>query len=106
MTAFAAQTMAARLTLPFARGSGILALTLIGGTATDASVEAYDFREHLALFGLAPEPIYVLLTLTDVPLSTLVTVDYDVPDPAGAMVKHTTQPLQVPAGTVAGTTFI
>jgi hypothetical protein len=90
MTALAAQTMAARLTLPFARGADTATLTLTGSTATGASVAAYDFREHNALFGLAPEPRYVLLAMTDAPVRTSVTVDYVVPGPAGTVVPRTT----------------
>jgi hypothetical protein len=96
MTALAAQTMAARLTLPFARGADTATLTLTGSTATGASVAAYDFREHNALFGLAPEPRYVLLAMTDAPVRTSVTVDYVVPGPAGTVVPRTTQPLEIP----------
>jgi YVTN family beta-propeller protein len=106
MTALAAQTMAARLTLPFARGADTATLTLTGSTATGASVAAYDFREHNALFGLAPEPRYVLLAMTDAPVRTSVTVDYVVPGPAGTVVPRTTQPLEIPEGTPAGTTFL
>lgn len=57
----AVHAMRGRLTLPFGRGADALDLTLVAGATPDvASVAPYAFAEHRALYGVAPEPTYVL----------------------------------------------
>ena len=57
-------------------------------------------------FDRLPDPRYVLLTLTDVEVRTSLTVEYEVPDGGGGLTHHTTDPLEVPAGTPAGSSFL
>ncbi|UPJ53440.1 hypothetical protein IVB30_20250 [Bradyrhizobium sp. 200] len=105
MTELAARTMAQRLSLPFARGGDTMVLTLTDATSAQAKIAAYDFREHIALFGRTPEPRYALLALSDFPLPTTVTVDYETPASGGDVTPHTAT-IDVPPGTPAGTTFL
>ncbi|MFI8961906.1 hypothetical protein ACIGO8_07305 [Streptomyces sp. NPDC053493] len=62
----AAADMAARLTVPFARGADQLHLTVRGVT-----IDPYDFSLHKAQFGITPHPLYVLQARTDVPATTV-----------------------------------
>ncbi|MER8043613.1 hypothetical protein [Streptomyces sp. NPDC094032] len=64
----AAADMAARLTVPFARGADRLRL-VVRGTAVDP----YDFQLHTAQYGVVPRPLYVLQARKDVPAATTVT---------------------------------
>ena len=51
MMTTAAEAIAGRFTLPFARGTSTLSIPLIeGGNATQAQVDNYDFSDYLARF--------------------------------------------------------
>ncbi|MFF9838240.1 hypothetical protein ACH414_21465 [Streptomyces sp. NPDC020422] len=95
-TRLAAADMAARLTVPFARGADRLRL-VVRGTA----VEPYDFQLHTARFGVTPQPLYILQARRDTPATTVTlgvrggaTLTVPLPDglPAGTSVP-------LPAGT-------
>ncbi|MET8507955.1 hypothetical protein ABZV60_25370 [Streptomyces sp. NPDC004787] len=58
--------MAARLTVPFARGADQLHLTVRG-----VKIDRYDFSLHKSQFGIAPNPLYILQARTDVPATTV-----------------------------------
>ena len=103
MTAVAPQRMASHLTVPFARGADILGLAFAAGaTPLQGAFAAYDFLEHRARFDHVPDPRYVVTALEDVPLATRLTVGY-VPSQAGA---PKTASVDVPAKTIAGTSFL
>jgi YVTN family beta-propeller protein len=107
MTTPAVRSLTRRLTLPFARGADTLPLALApGADATEALVAPYDFQEHAALFDRLPEPRYLLLAPDDVAARTVVTVDYDAPAAGGGLTPHTTDPLEIPEGTPAGSSFL
>lgn len=97
----AATRMARRLTTPFARGADTLDLRLLLSTSSQAAVAGYDFADHEARFGVPPEPRYVLATTRDIDVDTTVTVTCQEP---GAPTAD--RQLTVPAGTVAGTSFL
>lgn len=104
MTLPAVQAMARRLTTPFARGASTLALSLLAGAdPTQAQVAPYDFSEYKALFDEDPNPRYVLTALQDIPVLTQISVDYTggSPPPPGSPPPG----INVPAGTLAGTSF-
>jgi hypothetical protein len=76
----ALHAMRDRLTLPFARGAEVRALILTAGaTAAQAVVAPYGFGEYQALYGLDPQPSYVLRAL--VPVASGTTVRLDGTDP-------------------------
>jgi Concanavalin A-like lectin/glucanases superfamily len=91
--------MAARLTVPFARGADHLALTLTSGGPQRAQVAGYDFAEHVARFGDTPDPAYVLVALCDITADQQLRVRVIDPVLPGGGV---TVPLAVPAGLLAG----
>ena len=97
----AATRMAGRLTTPFARGADTLDLRLLLSTSSQAAVADSDFADHEARFGVPPEPRYVLATTRDIDVDTTVTMTYQ---EQGAPTAG--QQLTVPAGTVAGTSFL
>lgn len=102
MTALiAAARMGGRLTTPFGRGADTMTLGLTPFTSSQAEVDVYDFTDHTARFGAPPEPRYILSAARDVDVETVVRLDYDDP---GSATTFTT--VTVPAGTVAGTTFL
>lgn len=94
----AASRMGRRLTTPFERGADTLPLRLSLLGSSQATVDDYDFTDHVARFDVLPEPRYVLATTRDIDVDTTVRLDYE--EPAG----FTT--VSVPAGTVAGTSFV
>ncbi|QKV80426.1 LamG domain-containing protein [Amycolatopsis sp. Hca4] len=97
----AARRMGRRLTAPFERGADTLPLGLSLFTSSQASVDTYDFTDHTARFDAAPQPRYVLATARDIDVDTTVRLDYDEPGaPSGFTV------VTVPAGSVAGTSFL
>ena len=98
----AATRMARRLTTPFARGADTLDLRLSLLSSSEALVEAYDFADHLARFGTAPEPSYVLTAARDLAADVTVGVRYQ---QAGADPVDL-PPVPVPAGTLAGTSIL
>jgi hypothetical protein len=95
----AASRMAARLTTPFARGADHLALTLVRDGPRRAQVAGYDFTEHQARFGDAPDPAYVLVALRDITADQRLRVRVIDPVLPGG---GATVPLAVPAGLLAG----
>lgn len=97
----AATRMSRRLTTPFERGADTLTLGLTLLTSSQATVDDYDFTDHVARFGVLPQPRYVLTAARDFDVETTVKLDYD--DPGSAT---TSTEVTVPAGTVAGTTFL
>ncbi|MEV7393446.1 LamG domain-containing protein [Streptomyces sp. NPDC091215] len=97
----AATRMGRRLTAPFERGADTLSLGLTLLTSSQATVDDYDFTDHFARFGVLPQPRYVLTVARDFDVETVVKLDYDEPGSDTASVAVT-----VPAGTVAGTTFL
>jgi YVTN family beta-propeller protein len=104
MTSLAVQTMAGRLTTPFARGASTLVLSLqAGGDPTLAQVAAYDFSEYKALFNEDPQPRYILTALQDIPVLTQVSIDYT----RGSSPPQGSPPpgVTIPAGTLAGASF-
>jgi len=102
VTAVAASRMGARLTTPFGRGADTLELSLTGAGPSAAAVTPYDFAEHQARFGRAPQPAYVLTAVADVPGGATVTLTYTQPGgPAGGL----TADVVIPAGTRAGASF-
>src|SRR5262245_55902633 len=100
MIPFAATAMAARLTAPFGRGADSLRLQLPATTkAGVAEVEAYDFAQHQALYGLDPAPRYIVAPLVDQDADVALTIEYEV-SPGGDLQKAE---VTIPAGTIAGT---
>lgn len=98
MTSVAAQTMAARLTEPFAPGADTQDISLTKtAQPADADVPPFDFTDHLARYEHEPNPFYLLVARTDIPADTLVTVDFG--PPAGSVT------LAVARGTLAGTSL-
>ncbi|MEV7280382.1 hypothetical protein [Streptomyces sp. NPDC093111] len=85
----AAADMAARLTVPFARGADRLPL-VVRGTAVDP----YDFQLHTAQFGVTPRPLHILQARQDIPTGTTVTLGV-----RGAPAL----PVPLPDGLTAGT---
>ncbi|MEU5261565.1 LamG domain-containing protein [Amycolatopsis sp. NPDC021455] len=97
----AATRMGRRLTAPFERGADTLSLGLTLFASSQATVDDYDFSDHFARFGVLPQPRYVLGVTRDFDVDTTVRLDYDEP---GSVTLSST--VTVPAGTVAGTTFL
>ncbi|MEU7515546.1 hypothetical protein AB0B13_26615 [Streptomyces sp. NPDC042898] len=87
----AATDMALRLTTPFARGADHLELVVRG-----EDIDLYDFDLHKALFGVTPDPLYVLQARQAIEPGTTVTLTVD----DGP--QEITIPL--PEGLLAGTT--
>ncbi|MFI9743428.1 hypothetical protein [Streptomyces sp. NPDC052494] len=87
----AATDMALRLTTPFARGADHLELVVRGEL-----IERYDFELHKALFGVTPDPLYVLQARKAVAPGTTVTLT------VGDGAQEITVPL--PEGLLPGTT--
>lgn len=96
----AVTSMARRLTTPFARGADTLPLKLSLGDRL-ATVDSYDFAEHIAAFGRLPEPRYALATTRDLDVATTVTVTFE-DSGADPLLMRTA----VPAGTLAGQSFV
>ncbi len=102
MTALAVRQMTGQLTVPFARGADTLSLTLTSnGDPAQATVEPYDFADHVARFQREPEPQYLLVVRRDVPEPMSVTVAYR----SNGGTDPTVKALRIPAGTLAGTSF-
>jgi hypothetical protein len=97
----AATRMAGRLTVPFARGADTLDLRLTLFSSSQATVVKYDFGDHLARFGVSPEPRYVLASTRDIAVDTAVSLLYE--EPGGEQKQID---VQFPAGTVAGTSVL
>jgi hypothetical protein len=96
----AVAAMAARLTLPFARGADLIDLVpQAGPTGDQLLVPAYDFADHQARFGLAPDPSYLLRALDRVPDGMVVTAEFADPAFPGGSASST---VEVPAGTDRG----
>jgi hypothetical protein len=77
----AVHAMRGRLTLPFARGADALDLALVAGASPDeALVVPYAFDEHRALYGITPQPTYVVRARVSAPVTTL---EIDGTDPVG-----------------------
>jgi hypothetical protein len=91
--------MGRRLTTPFERGADTLALTLRDVAPAAATVDSYDFSDHAARFGSTPQPRYILSSVRDVPVDTVVTIIWI------DSVKATSAKVSVPAGTRAGASF-
>lgn len=113
MTVIAAERMAERFTVPFARGADVLRLEFAAGaTATTGSIAPYDFAEHVARFSVyrpstqpaePRAPRYVFMARRDLDAATELTVAWQTVPPAPA--ANGTATLDVPAGTRAGTSF-
>ncbi|MFJ2172229.1 hypothetical protein ACIOHE_04845 [Streptomyces sp. NPDC087851] len=93
--------MAARLTVPFARGSDQLHLTVRG-----TGIDEYTFGLHLAQFGSLPEPLYILqarqeIEATTVTLTVTGGATFDVTLPDG-LAAGTSVPLPTPTGLLTG----
>ncbi len=102
MTALAVRQMTGQLTVPFARGADTLSLTLrSNGDPAQATVEPYDFADHIARFQREPEPQYLLVVRRDVPEPMTITVAYR----SNGGTDPTVKTLRIPAGTLAGTSF-
>jgi YVTN family beta-propeller protein len=103
MTMGAVDRMAASLAVPFHRGADRLGLEFQpGGTGAIASLDAYNFSEHQARFGVTPDPRYVITALRNITVPTRLTVTYVVgSDPA-----QRTATVEVPAGTLADMSFL
>ncbi|MFF0430705.1 hypothetical protein ACFYU9_00550 [Streptomyces sp. NPDC004327] len=93
--------MAARLTVPFARGSDQLHLTVRG-----TGIDPYGFDLHRAQFGSVPEPLYILQARHRVDATTVTftvtgggTFDVELPD---GLAAGTSVPLPTPAGLLTG----
>jgi hypothetical protein len=88
----AAERMAGRLTLPFARGGTSLRLTL----GADGTVgEHHHFGDYEDLYGVSPDPTYIVEALRDVERDTTVRL----------FAERASVTVTVPAGVSAGTTF-
>jgi YVTN family beta-propeller protein len=106
-TSLAVQRMARLLPPPFERGADNLRLDLTPVSAAQALVPAYDFSDHLARFNRPPQPRYLLVAIEDVAAETTALLDYQVLQPGGAPpVAGVSQPLVVPAGSLAGSSFV
>lgn len=93
--------MGARLTTPFERGADTLSLRLSLFGSSQATVDAYDFTDHIARFDALPAPAYVLATTRDLAVDTTVVVTHAEPD------EDTVDTTVVlPAGSVAGTSVV
>ena len=100
----ASTNMAAQVTAPFSRGADMLPLRVLAqASATQASIAAYDFREHMARFNHVPEPRYVLIALRDILVDTQLTISYSV-QPATPVPAPLT--LTIHAGTLAGSSLL
>lgn len=100
--ALAAGRMARRLTAPFGRGADTIELQLVRHNSSQADVTPYDFSDHVARFDVLPqEPRYVLTTTRDIDADITVTLFYQEPG-----TPENTTTVTVPAGTVAGTSFL
>jgi len=100
-TALAATRMARRLTVPFQRGADTLDLRLVRATSSQATIEEYAFADHIARFDAQPQPRYVLATTRDITAGISVTISYQEPGEPSVDTR-----MDVPAGTVAGTSFL
>src|SRR5215213_9827004 len=105
MVLLAVRSMGRRLTVPFGRGADTLTLTLDAVDATEAPVAAYNFREHQALYNTLPAARYVLTAHQDVVAATTLTVEYRVLDSFGVPGPVQSVTVDVPAGSVAGSSF-
>src|SRR5690242_1774668 len=102
MTTLALETMARRLTTPFARGASTQTLFLAASDASRANIADYTFSEYIALYDALPATTYILVALRDIPQFTRITIDYKKRS-SGASGSAT---LTVPAGALAGTSFV
>lgn len=94
--------MAARLTVPFARGADTLPLLLQAGASPElATVAPYDFGEHLARFDHDPEVSYLLRSRTWLPGGTTLTVSFVDPAFPGDVATTVVVPEDAPAGWTA-----
>ena len=98
----AVDRMAGHLTAPFGPGADRMDLEFADRAGTVAN---YDFAEHIARFGALPKPRYVLWAVAEVITDVVVTVHYDVPV-AGGPPATRSRTITVPAGTVAGSSFM
>jgi len=92
--------MGRRLTAPFERGADTMTLRMRVGDSATATVDSYDFADHVARFDVQPEPRYVLTVIRNIDVDTTVTVTHVEP---GA--KEVGTDVVVPAGTMAGTSL-
>jgi YVTN family beta-propeller protein len=99
--AIATQTMAARLTEPFAPGADSVDLVLTPTLDPSvADVASYDptFGQHLARFEHQPDPLYLLVVRVDVTADISITIDSGPPAHSVSVV--------IPAGSFAGTSIV
>src|SRR5258708_7602936 len=101
----AVEAMGRRLTLPFTRGCDLLPLAATAGATPDRiSIAAYDFAEHEARFGRAPDVSYVVRVTAGIGAATALEAIFT--DPAfGGGAGTATVPVAIPDSAGIGDAF-